>query len=868
MQKKNTEDYFFRRLLMQKPEKITPMMQQFFDIKEQYPDTILFFRMGDFYEMFGDDAVITAKILGIALTSRDKKKDNSMPMCGFPHHSYQPYLIKMLKAGKNVAICDQLEDPAQAKGIVKRGVTKVVTPGTVIDDDALPPTDNNYLATVYKDGAVYIAFTDLSTGEVYLETSDESGVKEIIDRYSPSEVIANYPADVSGCVEFSGKFSENLAARETMEHYGVGAMKSLGLDDTKFACPIYMALSYMKKVLLDAHLLKPKLVSDDERVHLDSVASSTLELVKNSRDGSETDTLYSVLNHTKTTMGARTLKKWLLNPLRHVNRIFRRQEIVEYFVNHQDTADAISAQLDEVYDIERIASRLSAGRSNARDLVWLKNSTSTFPMIKYMLEACDNPHIEEMAEEFDALADVTKLIDDSIVDDPPITITEGGLIKQGYNPEVDELKSIKENSRKLLLEIETKEKERTGISNLKVKFNKVFGYYIEVSNANKDKVPEEYIRKQTLVNAERFIIPELKELEEKILHAESRLTGIEHEIFLSVRKKVAESVHRLRLSAGQVSEIDCLLSLAKSAVDNDYRKPLVGEFDDIKIKDGRHPVVEKNISGSYVPNDIEMDIEKSRLTLITGPNMAGKSTYLRMCALITLMAHVGSFVPASHAEISMVDRIFTRVGASDNLAGGESTFMVEMVETANILNNATDKSLIILDEIGRGTSTFDGVSIAWSVAEYIAEVINAKTLFATHYHEMTDIAMSCEGVKNCATEVAEHNGELIFMRKVKPGTADKSYGIHVAELAGLPKQVVARANDVLKNLEKNELSPEGLANMPKKTEKKQPNVVQTMLVFDDHPVVEELKNLDINNLTPMQALSMLAELKDKAAKED
>jgi len=849
---------------LDKPAKITPMMQQFFDIKEKYPDTILFFRMGDFYEMFGDDAVITAKILGIALTSRDKKKDDGMPMCGFPHHSYQPYLIKMLKAGKNVAICDQLEDPSQAKGLVKRGVTKVLTPGTVIDDEALPATDNNYLATLYKDDFIYIAFTDLSTGEVFIEKTIPSGVKDIIASYAPSEIIATYDCGIESAVPFGGKFSENIAVREVLEHYGVGALKSLGLDGGAYVCPIYMALEYMKRVLLDGNLLKPRLVSNDERVYLDSVASSTLELVKNSRDGSESDTLYSVLNNTKTTMGARTLKKWLLSPLRKVNSILRRQEIVEFFVNRQDVAESISVQLENIYDMERISSRLAAGRSNARDLIWLKNSTAVLPMVKYMLESCDNPHIQEIVDNFDDLSDITQIIEDAIEDEPPVTITEGGLIKSGYNREIDELKDIKDNSRQMLVRIEAQQKERTGISNLKVKFNKVFGYYIEVSNAHKDKVPEEYIRKQTLVNAERFIIPELKELEEKILHAQSRLTGLEHELFLKIRSTVAEAVERLRIAASQVSEVDCLLSLAKSAVGNDYRKPLVGEFDDIKIIDGRHPVVEKNISGSYVPNDIGLDIDKSRLTIITGPNMAGKSTYLRMCALITLMAHVGSFVPASEAEISIVDRVFTRVGASDNLAGGESTFMVEMVETANILNNASDKSLIILDEIGRGTSTFDGVSIAWSVAEYIAEVINAKTLFATHYHEMTDISLSCEGVKNCATEVAEHNGELIFMRKVREGTADKSYGIHVAELAGLPKEVISRANDVLKNLEKNELSPEGLANMPKRSEKREPSVVQTMLVFEDHPVVEELKGMDVDNMTPMQALSMLAELKERA----
>lgn len=853
----------------QSQPKVTPMMKQFFEVKEKYPDTIVFFRMGDFYEMFGDDAVISAKILGIALTSRDKKKGDGMPMCGIPHHSYQNYLVKLLKAGKNVAICDQLEDPAQAKGIVKRGVTKVHTPGTVIDDAALPATDNNYLATIYKSENIYIAFTDLSTGEIELEKCSADEIADLIGRYSPKEIITSYHSEIKNAFEFGGNFSETLASREVMEHYSVGAMKSLGLDEMSYASPIYMALKYMQRVMLDVKLLKPKLVTDNDRVHIDSVAASTLELTKNSRDGSEKDTLYSVLNHTSTTMGARTLKKWIVSPLRDVNSILRRQEIIEYFINNQTTAEALRDQLSNVYDIERITTRLSANRCNGRDLVWLKNSTETFPAIKYMLSSCENPHIEELTEIFDDLKDVTNLIENAIEDEPPVTITEGGLIKIGYNDEVDELKNIKENSRQILLKIEAEQKTKTGINNLKVKFNKVFGYYIEVSKGQLDRVPEEYIRKQTLVNAERFIIPELKELEEKILHADSRLVNLEHEIFSEIRQRVAESTHRLRESAATISELDCLLSLAKAAVDNDYRKPLVGKFDDIKIIDGRHPVVEKNISTAYVPNDIEMDIDKSKLTIITGPNMAGKSTYLRMCALITLMAHIGSFVPASEAEIGIVDRIFTRVGASDNLAGGESTFMVEMVEAANILNNATDKSLIILDELGRGTSTFDGVSIAWSVAEFIADYINAKTLFATHYHELTDISLSTEGVKNCATEVTEHDGELIFMRKVRSGTADKSYGIHVAELAGLPKEVIVRANDILRNLEKNELSPQGIANTPKKEKRQssqEANVVQTMLVFDDHPVVDELKSIDIDAVTPLQALNILSELKEKAKK--
>jgi len=852
---------------VERPEKITPMMQQFNEMKEKHQGSLLFFRMGDFYEMFGQDAVTASKILGIALTSREKDKDNGMPMCGVPHHSYQSYLIKLLKAGLNVAICDQLEDPAQAKGIVKRGVTRVMTPGTVLDEAALPATDNNFFACLHRQGSdIYMAFTDTSTGEVYLEKSPESSAKDILNRYSPKEIITGYKSDIPNSFEFGGSFSENLAVREVTDHFSVSSLKSLGLDDAQFAFPLYIALKYLDRVMLSITLLKPKLVTDDERVYLDSVASGTLELVKNSRDGGEDSTLFSVLNHTSTSMGARTLKKWLLNPLRNVNSILRRQEMTEFFINRQDIAEELIKQLADVYDVERIATRIAAARCTARDLIWLKNSTKAFPIIKYLLGSCDNPHISETVQMFDSLEDLTDIISDAIDENPPLTLTEGGLIKTGYNAEVDELKNIKENSRAILLKIEAREKTATGISTLKVKFNKVFGYYIEISKGALNKVPDYYERRQTLVNAERFVIPELKELEEKILTADSRLFALEYELFSDIRAKVAENAHRIRQSASVIAELDVLLSFAQAAVKNGYVKPLVGAFDDIKIKDGRHPVVEKNIKTGYVPNDIDLNITDSRLAIITGPNMAGKSTYLRMCALITLMAHTGSFVPASDAEIGLVDRIFTRVGASDNLAGGESTFMVEMVETSNILNNATDKSLIILDEIGRGTSTFDGVSIAWSVAEYIAENINAKTLFATHYHELTDISMTCSGVKNLATLVSEHKGELIFMRKVTEGTADKSYGIHVAELAGLPKDVVKRANQILKNLEKNELSPHGIVNTPKPHKDTQ-SVVQTMLVFDDHPVVDELKNMDVNSLTPLQALNILSDLKSKAAKD-
>ncbi|MGE4497981.1 MAG: DNA mismatch repair protein MutS [Deferribacterales bacterium] len=849
---------------MEKPQKTTPMMKQYGEIKDNYPETILFFRMGDFYEMFFEDAQTASKIMGIALTSRG----DGVPMCGIPYHSYQPYLLKLIKAGKNVAICEQLEDPASAKGIVKRGVVRVVTPGTILEDEGLNSASNNFVAVLWAEKAeIFAAAADISTGQIFLEKCAPSDINDIIGRWKPAEVISNKEQEgLSRPVSvIDASFGADTARRRVLEHYSAASEKSLGIDGEGWLKAIALLLTYTKNLMLDVKLKYPVTLAPENRLHLDSIAVKTLELVENSQDGSERNTLFSVLNFCRTSMGARLLKNWLRYPLRSKESILRRLEIVEYLSTQSELRNALFEALSTVYDMERITARLLAGRCSPRDLVWLKSSVISFPKIKELLISSGSPHLTETGEAFNALEGIYSVIDAAIVDEPPLNIKEGGIIREGYDKNVDELKALRKDSRTHLLRIETEEKKKTGISTLKVKYNKVFGYYIEISKSNLERVPEYYDRKQTLVNAERFTIPELKELETKLVYAEERLGELEYALFTQVRDTLANYSGMIRTSAETVSEIDCLSSLAEAAVKNRYVRPQVGSFEEIDIREGRHPVVEKNITDNYVPNDLYLNSDDSRMAVITGPNMAGKSTYLRMTALVALMAHAGSFVPAAEAKIPLLDRIFTRVGASDNLAGGESTFMVEMTETANILHNATDKSLIILDEIGRGTSTFDGISIAWSVAEYILEKVKAKTLFATHYHELTDIPSSLRGAVNLTTEVREWNDEVIFMRRVIRGTADRSYGIHVAKLAGLPRYVIDRGYEVLSKLEKNEFGTDGT---PKLSQSKirQEKVVQQMLIFEDSPALDELRSMDINNMTPVEALNALARLKKMSEK--
>lgn len=845
---------------MERPKNLTPAMAQFYDIKEQYPDSILFFRMGDFYEMFGDDALTASKILGIALTCRNKSSENQIPLCGIPYHSYMPYLVKLLKAGKKVAICEQLEDPKLVKGVVKRGVTRVVTPATALEDEAVVTFDNNFLISLYAElDKVYMAAVDVTTGETYLKTINIETLEESTLGLEAKEVISNIDIDLNNIpvtLRNSGR-QYNTALNRVLAHYNVTSEKALFIEDKGYIWAIAMILDYLDDLILTTKLMLPVTLNDTDNLILDSVASSTLELT-NSSAGKD-NTLFYILNQTSTPMGARFLKNTITRPLRNISHINTRLDIVEYFVNNSSFLSTINGLLSNIFDIERITSRLISGRATPKDLIWLKLSIKNIPELDAMLQSVPGVF---STYKLDGQEELYFLIEKAINDEPPAAVKDGGIIKSGYNNHVDELRDIKQNGKSLILEIEERERKKTGISQLKIGYNKVFGYYFEVSRLNASKMPDYFERKQTLANSERFITEELRELENKILNAEEKLADIEYSLFQDIRKYASNQADKLRFLAKLIAEIDTIAAFANVSIKNNYCRPKMVENGVINIKEGRHPVVENKIKSSFVPNDFYLDNDDNRLLIITGPNMSGKSTYLRSSALIAVMAHCGCFVPAEMAEIPLLDRIFTRVGASDNLSRGESTFMVEMVETANILKNATKNSLIILDEIGRGTSTFDGISIAWAVAEHILNNIGAKTLFATHYFELTEIGEKGKGAQNYTVSVEEWNNEVIFLRKVIKGTADKSYGIYVGKMAGLPESVIKRANEVLSDLENHE---DISLSQSKEIKVSKQKFVQPILVFDDsHPVIDELKKMDIDNITPMQAMQILSDLKKKS----
>lgn len=847
---------------MEKPKNITPAMAQFYNIKEQYPDSILFFRMGDFYEMFGDDAVTASKILGIALTCRNKSSENQVPLCGIPYHSYMPYLVKLLKAGKKVAICEQLEDPKFAKGVVKRGVTRVVTPGTALEDEANVTFDNNFLLSMYAElEYIYIAAIDVTTGETFLKTINTSALESSSLTMDVKEIISNIDLEINNIpvtLRQTGKVYNN-ALNKVLTHYNVSSEKALFIDEKGYIWALAMALDYLDDLILTTKLMLPVTLKDDDYLILDNVAASTLELVT-SNNGVE-NSLFYVLNKTATPMGARFLKSTLLRPLRNIYNINKRFKTIEYLIANPSFLDTVSGLLSNIFDIERITSRLISLRATPKDLIWLKLSLESLPELKAMLLSVPEIFDDYKLEGFE---DLYNLIDKAIIDEPPVNIKEGGIIKSGYNSHIDELRDIKVTGKSKIAEMEEAEKKKTGINQLKIGYNKVFGYYFEVSRLNASKMPAYFERKQTLANSERFVTEELRELENKILNAEEKLADIEYAMFSDIRKYASEQADSLRKLAKIISELDLVISFAHVSMDNNYVMPKIVEKGNINIVNGRHAVVERKSKSPFVPNDYYLDNDENRLLIITGPNMSGKSTYLRSCALIAVMAHCGCFVPADMAEIPLLDRIFTRVGASDNLSRGESTFMVEMVETANILQNATRSSLIILDEIGRGTSTFDGISIAWAVAEYILNHIGAKTLFATHYFELTEIGEKGKGAKNYTVSVEEWNNEVIFLRKVVKGTADKSYGIYVGKMAGLPSEVIARAEQVLSDLENHEVIS---LNTDNKSKKQTQRFVQPILVFDDsHPVIDELKQLNIDNITPIQAMQILHNLYEKTKK--
>jgi len=869
-----------------KINRLTPMLRQYLDIKAQYPDHILMFRMGDFYEMFFEDAEKASKILDIALTSRSHKSAaDKIPLCGVPHHALASYMARLVKAGVKVAICDQMEDPRQAKGLVKRAVTRLVTPGVVIDaDELLDEKSNNYLMGVWLDEPAHgFCLSDLSTGEFRIGTAPtlETLVDEAV-RAEPAEFIfpqSRREDDRLRIIQqiLPGRF---VTFQEDAAFDLESAVNRLAVQfpdfqpETEAFAPALRAagatLAYIqatqKREL--THLKEVDIERTDDYLILDEAAKRNLELTANLRDGGRRGTLLDVLDRASTAMGARLLKRWICYPLAQSAAINERLEAVAELVARIADREKLTATMAVIHDLERLAGKIGLASGNARDLVALRNSLQTLPGLQELLAGFTAPLLRRLAADLDLLEDVKQLLEAAIEDEPPLGLREGGLIKPGYHPEVDELRHLSRDSRQVLAEIEARERRRSGIAKLRVGYNNVFGYYIEVTRSFKDQVPEDYIRKQTLVNAERFITPELKELEEKILTAQDRLNDLEYELFAKVREQVTAAVTRIQTTARVIARRDVLTCFARLAEDHDYHRPEIADDRRLDIRDGRHPVVEQTFKEErFVPNDTLLDTGENRLLLITGPNMAGKSTFIRQVALIAIMAQMGSFVPAGFCHVGVVDRIFTRVGASDNLARGQSTFMVEMTETADILKNATRRSLIVLDEVGRGTSTFDGLSIAWAVAEFLhgEQTVGARTLFATHYHELTDLARERTGVVNYNIAVKEWNDEIRFLRKVVPGATSRSYGIQVARLAGLPDPVITRAKEVLANLEAvefNEVGQARLAEKPAGRKKKQSGQLQ---LFRTTPsaVEEEIRALDIHGLTPLEALKTLSRLQEK-----
>ena len=873
---------------------LSPMMQHYLQVKEEYPGCIIFYRLGDFYEMFFEDAKVVSKELELTLTGRACGLEERAPMCGVPFHAADTYLNRLVQKGYKVAICEQVEDPSTAKGMVKREVVRIATPGTNIDMQALDETKNNYImCIVYSVEKFGIAISDVTTGDFLVtEVDSERKLLDEINKFSPSEIICNDAFYMSGFDVDDLKdrihiavtsldswyFGEDLAKETLLSHFKIHTLEGLGLAD--YDCGV-MASGVLLKYLYEtqknslSNILSIHPYSIGKYMIIDSSSRRNLELVETLREKQKRGSLLWVLDKTKTAMGARLLRSYVEQPLIDKKEILKRQEFISVLNKHEITREELREYLNPIYDLERLITRITYQTANPRDLIAFRNSLEMLPAIEMLLEDLSCDLIAEIRDEFDNLRDLYDLLCESIQEEPPISSRDGDIIKEGFHEEVDKLRAAKTEGKSWLAQLEASEKEKTGIKNLRIKYNKVFGYYLEVTNSFKDMVPDYFIRKQTLTNAERYITPELKELEDTILGSEDRLTSLEYELFKAVRDHLADNVARIQRTAKAVAKIDVFASLALVASRNNYCKPKINESGIIDIKNGRHPVVEKMITNDmFIDNDTYLNNANNRIAIITGPNMAGKSTYMRQTALIVLMAQMGSFVPASSANIGIVDRIFTRVGASDDLASGQSTFMVEMNEVANILRNATSNSLLILDEIGRGTSTFDGLSIAWAVVEHISntKLIGAKTLFATHYHELTELEGKLSGVNNYCIAVKEKGDDIVFLRKIIKGGADKSYGIQVAKLAGLPDSVIERAKEIVNELINNDIT-EVVRNISvdtssKKTKKMHLDEVDLtqMSLFDtisDDDIINELRTVDIGNLTPLEALNKLYELQNK-----
>ena len=854
-------------------DKMTPMMQQYMDVKKEYQDTILFYRIGDFYEMFYDDALVASKALEITLTGKDCGLDERAPMCGVPHHSAGTYVARLINKGFKVAICEQLEDPSLAKGLVKRDVTRIITPGTVIESNMLDDKKNNYIASLYKTGIYYgFAYSDITTGEFYAtEAVTGNNFTKILDeiaRVAPAEIVVNGEMAMAGSQidTIKEKYGSFVTVRELVETpveidgYHEMDKQEYAQDATKL---LLHYITETQKMELK-HINHIENYDIAKYMILDSIARKNLELTETIKDKNKKGSLLWVLDKTSTSMGGRLLRKWIEKPLIDIKEIkYRQQGIAELKQDMMKRGD-ISDTLKSVYDIERLTGKVAYGTVNARDLISLKNSLMKLPELKNTIKDSTSAILQEVYHQMDPLTDITKLIDEAIVDDPPLTIKEGGIIKTTYNEDVMKFRTASTEGKNWVLDLESKEREATGIKTLKVGYNKVFGYFIEVSKSYVGMVPDRFIRKQTLTNGERYITEELKNIENTILGAEDKVVKLEFELFNEIREKVAAQIRRLKQTSTSVATLDVLNTLAEVAENNNYVLPEVDDGGEIVIKEGRHPVVEAILSnGSFVPNDTYLNQGDDRVNIITGPNMAGKSTYMRQVALIVLMAQIGSFVPASSAKIGVTDRIFTRVGASDDLSTGQSTFMVEMNEVANIVSNATKKSLLILDEIGRGTSTFDGLSIAWSVVEYIAnnEKIGARTLFATHYHELTELEGKVPGVKNYCIAVKEKGEDVIFLRKIIRGGADESYGVHVAKLAGIPNVITTRANEILKGLKESNFIGKHEKEIKKASAQMAPQMDLYSYRFNE--IANELDKINVNELTPIDALNVLVKLKEK-----
>ncbi|GAB4140528.1 MAG: DNA mismatch repair protein MutS [Planctomycetaceae bacterium] len=877
--------------------KLTPMMQRYREVKEQNPGTLLLFRMGDFYELFYDDAKIAARILGLTLTSRDKGSANPVAMAGFPYHALENYLQKLIRAGFRAAICDQVEDPKKAKGLVRREVTRVVTPGTLTDEALLDPRTHNFLAAVSpgKD-SLGLAWLELSSGEFYATTTTREYLFDELARIRPAECLlpegdlAEQWKAANPSLQKETVFTERPAwafqleecRRRLLKHFETATLEGFGFDDDSPSLQAAGALlEYIQETQKSSlgHIRKISPYERGQTLLIDEASRRSLELTRTMRDGTRDGSLLAILDETVTPMGARLLADWLSNPLTNRDDITARLDAVEELHNDVVLTREIREQLKGAYDVSRLTARIATGRASPRDLGSLAATLALLPKLKVKLSGRKSSLLAELENQLDLCPEVRADIESALVDEPPVTITDGGLIREGYRTELDQLRELARGGKEWMARYQAEETERTGIPNLKIGYNRVFGYYLEVTAAHRDKVPENYIRKQTLKNQERFVTPELKEYEEKVLRAEEQAISLEQELFQQLRDRVNAECARLQQTASVLSQTDVLATLAMLASSRGYCRPLIHDEPIIDIRDGRHPVLDHlQPSGEFVPNDVRIGVPENetsenapaetfgKIQIITGPNMAGKSTYIRQAALLTVMAQMGSFVPAREAVIGIADQIFARVGASDELGKGQSTFMVEMTETACILNSATARSLVILDEIGRGTSTYDGISLAWAVTEYLHDIIGCRTLFATHYHELTDLTQTLKQACNWTVAVREHEDNVIFLHKIVPGTADKSYGIHVARLAGVPRAVIDRARVVLDTLETEHLDEGGKPHIPDRPTRRTDQQQLSLFGTEEHPLLDDIRELDIDRMTPLAALEKLNTLREKLRK--